>query len=34
MDGEKVLEIDVLNNIYEVNGVDYSRDVRRALGSN
>lgn len=30
--GEKVLEIDPLNYIYEVNGKDYLKDVRAALG--
>lgn len=32
MDGEKVLEIDILNFIYFINGTDYLEDVRRALG--
>lgn len=32
IDGEKVLEIDILNFIYYVNGVDYLEDVRKALG--
>lgn len=32
IDGEKVLEIDILNFIYFVNGKDYLADVRRALG--
>lgn len=32
IDGEKVLEIDMLNFIYNVNGVDYLADVRKALG--
>lgn len=30
--GEKMLEIDILNFIYFVNGVDYLADVRKALG--
>lgn len=30
--GRKVLEIDPLNYIYEVNGKDYLKDVRAALG--
>lgn len=30
--GVKVLEIDPLNFIYQVNGVDYLADVKRALG--
>ena len=32
IDGAKVLEIDILNFIYFVNGVDYLADVRKALG--
>lgn len=32
IDGEKVLEVDVLNNIYYVNGTDYAEDVRKAIG--
>lgn len=32
IDGEKVLEIDILNFIYFVNGTDYLADVRKALG--
>ena len=32
IDGEKVLEIDPLNYIYFVNGVDYLEPVRKALG--
>lgn len=32
IDGAKVLEIDVLNFIYIVNGVDYLAQVRTALG--
>lgn len=32
IDGEKVLEIDMLNFIYNVNGTDYLADVRKALG--
>lgn len=32
INGEKVLEIDPLNYIYYVNGVDYLADVRKALG--
>ena len=31
-DGKKVLEVDPLNFIFEVNGVDYLADVRKALG--
>ena len=30
--GVKVLEIDILNFIFFVNGVDYLADVRKALG--
>lgn len=30
--GKKVLEIDILNFIYFVNGVDYLEEVRKALG--
>lgn len=32
INGEKVLEIDILNFIYFVNGTDYLADVRKALG--
>lgn len=32
IDGEKVLEVDILNFIYFVNGTDYLKDVRKALG--
>jgi hypothetical protein len=32
IDGKKVLEIDILNFIYYVNGTDYLADVRKALG--
>lgn len=32
IDGEKVLEVDIMNFIYFVNGVDYLADVRKALG--
>ncbi len=32
IDGKKVLEIDILNFIYFVNGTDYLADVRSALG--
>jgi len=32
LDGKKVLEIDILNFIYNINGVDYLADVRKALG--
>lgn len=32
IDGKKVLEIDILNFIYFVNGTDYLADVRKALG--
>lgn len=32
IDGEKVLEVDILNFIFLVNGIDYLADVRRALG--
>lgn len=32
INGVKVLEIDILNFKYEVNGVDYLADVRKALG--
>lgn len=32
IDNVKVLEIDILNFIYFVNGVDYLADVRKALG--
>lgn len=32
IDGVKKLEIDILNFIYFVNGVDYLADVRKALG--
>ncbi len=32
INGEKVLEVDILNFIYFINGVDYLADVRKALG--
>ncbi len=32
IDGRKVLEIDILNYICYIDGVDYLEDVRRALG--
>lgn len=32
IDGKKVLEIDILNFIYFVDGTDYLADVRKALG--
>ena len=32
IDGEKLIEIDIINFIYFVNGVDYLEDVRKALG--
>ena len=32
IDGNKVLEIDILNFIYYVNGMDYLAEVRKALG--
>lgn len=32
IDGKKMLEIDPLNYIYYVNGTDYLKDVREALG--
>jgi len=32
IDGQRTLEIDILNFIYFVNGKDYLKDVRRALG--
>lgn len=32
IDGKKLLEIDILNFIYIVNGVDYLAEVRTALG--
>ena len=32
IDGKKVLEIDIINFIYYVNGTDYLADVRKALG--
>jgi P2 family phage contractile tail tube protein len=32
IDGDKVLEIDILNFIYKVNGTDYLAEVRTALG--
>lgn len=32
IDGKKVLEVDKLNFIYEVDGVDYLADVRKAMG--
>ncbi len=33
INGEEVLEIDPINNIYKVNGVDYLTEVRKALGN-
>lgn len=32
IDGVKIMEIDILNFIFFVNGVDYLEDVRKALG--
>ncbi len=32
IEGEKVTEIDPINFIYFINGVDYLKDVRKALG--
>lgn len=32
IEGKKIMEIDVLNFIYFINGVDYLEDVRKALG--
>jgi P2 family phage contractile tail tube protein len=32
VNGEKVTEIDQLNGIYIINGIDYYSDVRKALG--
>lgn len=32
INGEKVMEIDILNFIYFINGVDYLAEVRKALG--
>lgn len=32
IDGEKVLEIDIMNFIYYINGTDYLAEVRTALG--
>ncbi|MBE6012084.1 MAG: phage tail protein [Lachnospiraceae bacterium] len=32
LDGKKMLEVDILNFIYFVNGTDYLADVRKALG--
>ena len=32
IDGKKVLEIDIINFIYYINGTDYLADVRKALG--
>ncbi|MCL2636963.1 MAG: phage major tail tube protein [Oscillospiraceae bacterium] len=32
INGEKVLEIDMLNFIYEVNGTNYLADMKRAMG--
>lgn len=32
IDGVKIMEIDILNFIFFVNGVDYLADVRKALG--
>lgn len=31
MDGKKVMEFDILNDIYEVNGEDVYRDIRAAI---
>lgn len=31
VDGKSLLEIDKLNNVYKVNGVDYSASIRNAL---
>ncbi len=33
INGDKVLEIDPINNIYFVNGNDYLEEVRKALGN-
>lgn len=32
IDGEKMVEIDILNFIYFINGIDYLAEVRKALG--
>jgi hypothetical protein len=32
IDGKKIHEIDVMNHIFIINGVDYGAPVRRALG--
>ena len=32
IDGQKVVEIDIINFIYFIDGVDYLEDVRKALG--
>lgn len=32
IDGEKLIEIDILNFIHFINGTDYLEDVRKALG--
>ena len=32
IDGVKIMEIDILNFIYFINGVDYLAEVRKALG--
>lgn len=32
IDGEKMVEIDILNFIYFINGTDYLAEVRKALG--
>lgn len=32
INGEKLIEIDIINFIYFVNGTDYLEDVRKALG--
>lgn len=32
LDGEKIREIDPLNNICYINGVDYNEPIRKALG--
>lgn len=31
IDGESVIEIDKLNNVFKINGVDYSSTIRQAL---
>ena len=32
LNGKEVREVDPMNMIYKVNGVDYLADVRKALG--